>query len=443
MGVLRAALREVKALFRSRETLFWVVAWPVMLILITAYVFIPSPGSLSLDVAVVDLDRGVPHGALPTNFSGLLKPRNFTDALVKALRSYAEEKGVGLRLVVLGNASCSYPCAPLAEELVRDRGFEVVVVVPPNASLGFSTWIPVNLSIYVRGGGSSEEYLYLGLVTPVITNLSVSKSIERVEASLAMMRRFVNASALRGFEKYIRLGLYGTVFPIVPRIEVVKPRAVVDRAGVLGFVTIGGVGYVVLVASLSSSVGILAYRKENGTLRRILATPTRFRDLVAIELVSSILFQLASSAVVVAVGLAIGARILFNPLDPGHWVAVAALLVAMVFTFLTGLLLAPLARSGRGASAISIPLALTLMFTTGIWWPPKEMLPPLLRTFADVFPPSLAFDVIRDTLVWNRPWAAAAPKIVVMLAGLAVVALATAALYSRRFEEVAYRVLKS
>jgi len=414
-----------------------------MLILLTAYVFIPSPSSLSLDLAIVNLDRGVPHGVLPANLSQFLEPRNFTEVLVKALRSYAEEKGVELKLAVVGNTSCSYPCTSLAESLVRDEGFDIVVVVPPNASMGFSTWIPVNLSIYVRGGSSSEEYLYMGLATPIITNLSVSKSVERIEFSLRMMGRYVNTSTLRSFEKYIRLGLYGTVFPIVPKIEVVKPRAVADRAGVLGFVTIGGVGYVVLVASLTSSVGILAYRKGNGTLRRILATPTRFRDLVLIELVSSILFQLASSAVVVLVGLAIGARILFNPLELGHWIAIAALLIAMVFTFLTGLLLAPLARSGRGASAISIPLALTLMFTTGIWWPPREMLPPPLRTFADAFPPSLAFDVIRDTLVWNRPWLTAAPKIATMLLGLAIVFPAVTVLYRGRFEEIAYRVLKS
>ncbi len=437
------ALREVRMSFRSKEVVFWTIVWPIIWILMVAFIFVAPAKPTILSVAIVDLDRGANIenlSALPPGFT----VKEFDRALVNALTEYARREGIELKLRILKNLSCTYPCTGIARELIENRSSDVVIVVPPNASECFSFWAPVRLTVFVKAERSAEQYIYLGPLYSVIVNMSVNASLSRINTTVEMVKRFFGSMSEvmpNASLEYVRLGLYGIAFPLIPEIEPVKPRAVIERGGALGYTVLGGIGYVVMLSSMTQAVGILVYRKETGLLKRLLASPLRFRELVATDLVSALLFQLIASLMVALVGIGIGARIPFTPLNAEHWVAVAAIVLASLFAYLLGLALAPIARTARGASGLAVALSLMFVFTTGIWWPPKEMLPTPLRMFANVFPPALAFDAARSILVWERPLASVASELGVAVLGTALLAFLVTLIYFRRFERIVLRVL--
>ncbi len=439
------ALREVRMALRSKEIVFWTVIWPLIWILMVAFIFVAPAKPVVLSIAVIDLDQGISAKNVTMYPSGF-EPKRFDEILLKAIEESAQRERIELRLRIVNGTVCVYPCTELARKLIENKTSDIVIVIPPNASKCFSFWIPVRLAIFVKAERASEEHLLLAPLYNVTINISVSESLRRINATIEMIEYLS-----RNMSSYIhmpntslnlvRLGLYGIAFPLVPDIEPVKPKAVVERGGALGYTVLGGVGYIVMLSSMTQAVGILVYRKESGLLRRLLASPLRFRELIIVDLVSALIFQLIACAVVVAVGIAIGARIPFNPMNLDHWVAVFVIALASLFAYLLGLALVPLSRSARGASGLAVALSLMFVFTTGIWWPPKEMLPLPLRFFAEIFPPALAFDVARSILVWGRPLISVSNELGIAILGTVVLAFIVALIYFRRFERIVLRVL--
>ena len=454
MRVLRLALYDVKALLRRRDVLFWVIAWPIIWMLMTAFIFVPPrPGPTTLSVTLIDMDRGFSveelmkilarYGVSLTNVSRgsatFATPINFTEELVESLKSYAKEKGIELRLNVvkaLSNNVTRY--VEEGREIIRREGVDIVIIVPPNASECYAVWTPVRLVVLVKASSVAEEGMNVGTIIQPLVNLSVATSLHRINETLSYVGRYF---ARAPYSKFVKLGLYGIAFPVVPEIESVKPRALIDRAGVLGWYTVGALGYVAMLESMTSAAGLFVYRKEGGVLRRLLASPLRFRTLVAVDLLSTVMFEAIAMAILVLIGISLGARIVLNVANPLHLLAIALIVVAMLFAYGMGLLIAPFARSARGASGLAVVLSLILVFTTGIWWPPKEMLSGPLRTFANVFPPSIAFDIVKDLIVWQRPFEYVLPKLITMGYGCIALLTAIVVLYHRRLEKIVSKMI--
>jgi len=103
-----------------------------------------------------------------------------------------------------------------------------------------------------------------------------------------------------------------------------------------------------------------------------MASPLRLRTLIAIDITSTLVFEAISMAILVLVGLALGARIILDITNPLHILAIVVIAIAALFAYGMGLLIAPFARSARDASGLAVMVSLILVFTTGIWWPQKN-----------------------------------------------------------------------
>ena len=53
-------IKELKLTFRSKASIFWIIAWPAIWLLMTAYVFVPPATGqpMTLKVGVVNYDVG-------------------------------------------------------------------------------------------------------------------------------------------------------------------------------------------------------------------------------------------------------------------------------------------------------------------------------------------------------------------------------------------------
>jgi len=449
--ILRIALYDVKMLLRSKDVLFWTIAWPIIWMLMTAYVFVPpTPGPVTFSVTLIDADHGfsleelakfgIPVTNTTMNFT--ISSVNFTEKLIDALEDYAKERGMKLKLNVIKVKD--HNITKYIEEgrrIIKERDIDLVIIVLPNASECYTIWAPVRLNILAKASNPTEEYANIGTIIQPLVNMSTTMSLDRINKVMEYMEKYFEWQGVSIPKKFIVYGLYGMAFPVVPQIKSVKPKVVEDRPGILGWTTIGALGYIAMLSSMTSAAGFFVYRKESGTLRRLMASPIRLRTLIATDLTSTLIFEAISMIILVLVGLAIGARIILDITNPLHLLAIAIIAVAALFAYGMGLLIAPFARSARGASGLAVVISLLLVFTTGIWWPPKEWLVEPLRSFAEVFPPSIAFDIVRDLVVWQRSLEYIAPKLVTMSYGCIVLLALIIALYYKRLEKIASRII--
>jgi len=439
--ILRMALYGAKATLRNKSAMFWSIAWPVLWVLLFAYVFMPpAGGAMSVHIALLDNDAGPP--TIHSSYVNL-RPANFTKALINAFAA-ANVSGKAKYYVRVFRNACPLSleaCLRKARRLLIYRGFDAAVIIPRNASRLYTLWIPVKVLIVIKGGMPAEEYMRYGAIMNAVASLNVNASLERAGEAVKLFETYVPAGAGGNFSRYLKYVFYGIAFPTYPKIHVVKPKSIADRAGMLGWMTLGAIGMSLMTTMLTSGAGFLAFRKTEGVLRRLLASPASIYEFLGEDLIETVLLTVLIIAVTIAVGLGVGARILFNPLDPANYLAIAMIFLAGVFAYGLGFLLSPVSRSTRVASAATA-IGLMLTFTTGIWWPPKNMLPPPLREFASVFPPACAFQAVRDILVWGKPLQYTLGNVVIAVVGTAALYVVVGALFaSGRLRKAAERFL--
>jgi len=191
---------------------------------------------------------------------------------------------------------------------------------------------------------------------------------------------------------------------------------------------------------LTAGAGFFIYRKSSGVLKRVLSSPATLFELLGEDLLSAIAISALSAAIILGTGVAIGGRITFDALNPSHYLAIALIFVAGIFAYGLGLLIAPTVRSTHATGATTA-IGLMLVFLTGIWWPPKEMLPAPLQAFANVFPPACAFEAIRDILVWGKDVMQTYWNIIIAITGTLLLYAVIALIYHGRAEKFAEKLL--
>ncbi len=149
----------------------------------------------------------------------------------------------------------------------------------------------------------------------------------------------------------------------------------------------------------------------------------RASELLLGKTLSTGVMMLVASIAIVLTGTAIGARILWNPLNPRDWLVPLNLTLAFLMTMSLGFTLSLLSKTSRAASTLGRVIGLLLAFTAGVWLP-KFMLPQPLRLLADSFPLTWAIDVVRAVMVYDMDInALALPQLKVLAATVALVVL--------------------
>jgi len=181
-----------------------------------------------------------------------------------------------------------------------------------------------------------------------------------------------NITASSPYDEYFNLSMtkpwvLGLASPINTSVEVIKPKNLVSRADILGFMVISVIGIEALFSGLSVGSTAVVEEKEKGTLRRLPASPITQLELLASKTLSCLAVITLSAIATVAVDLGVGARIHFNALDPASWLAILHLALAAIFFIGVGLIISIIAKTSRTAEAITMAIAFPYMFTPGMW----------------------------------------------------------------------------
>ena len=188
----------------------------------------------------------------------------------------------------------------------------------------------------------------------------------------------------------------------------------------------------ILLITISSGISYTAFRLfldlKSGIFERFQSLPIARSAVLWAHVLTSVVANLVSLAVVVTVAFAMGFR---SSADAGAWLAVAGILVLVTFT-LTWLAVIPglTAKSVDGASAFAYPLIL-LPFVSSAFVPTATM-PGPVRAFAENQPVTSIVNAIRELLTGQPVGAELWVALGWCAAILAVSYLTAMAMYRRR-----------
>ncbi|MEM2631603.1 MAG: ABC transporter permease [Candidatus Bathyarchaeia archaeon] len=392
-------MKDFKETFRDKVAVFWMIAWPLIWLVLTAYIFIPPgagrPMTMSIGLVNYDVSPG-----FPVNGS----------VLIGALKG-AEYKGVKLF-----NVKIYEDKTLLLEDIGRGR-IDAGIIIPENfgenLTLGQTT-----LEVYMGARSIQSAQINRYMLERFIEEFSRVASEEKI----AWMMKFIPEEyvPLEVVERFLR----GLAKPINTTFTEVLPEALISREAWIGWYTIGAIGMTMLYSGLNIGSTALLEEKQKGCLHKILASPITSSELIFGKILSGILSLLIISVAIIVFGIFVcGAKIYWNPLRVEHWIAPMMLLVLASLTLGMGSILSLVVKSVRGASSLSTSLGLMLAFMTGIWFP-REWFPAWMRVLADYNPATWAVDAIRDMIVFEAGLMEVAHYIIgATLAAFAVLAI--------------------
>jgi ABC-2 type transport system permease protein len=152
-----------------------------------------------------------------------------------------------------------------------------------------------------------------------------------------------------------------------------------------------------MLALLGLPIPLVTYR-ELGVLRRLSTTPVPPSWLLAAQGVVQLCVALAGLAVIVVAGVA--AFGMPAPKSPGG--LALSVVLSVIGLFPIGLVIAAVARTANGASAIGRLAFFPLMFFAGLWLP-RGMMPGVLLDASNYTPVGAAVEAIQDSMLQGFP----------------------------------------
>lgn len=177
----------------------------------------------------------------------------------------------------------------------------------------------------------------------------------------------------------------------------------------------GMIGYGAAAIGFGALAMSLVYRREDGTLKRLRATP-----LPAPTYIGAVLASILISFAITTVILFVLGALLFDVGRPHQVVSVVALIVlgALAFAAL-GLAGAALVRSDTAAVAVLNGIYLPMTFLSGSYFSPQAF-PEFLQRIGDLLPLTYYIEVARDVMLEGKPlWEDTAALLVVAAWGAA------------------------
>lgn len=413
-------VKELKTFLRSKESIFWMIAWPTLMVVMAAYVFIPPEAGLprTVKVGVVNLDVETTAPFNGSAFVEILKEADYKGVRLFEVAEYANE-------------------STLKEDLKRGR-LDCGFLIPRGFGAKLITG-QAELRVYVgaRDVQSAQmiEAILKGFIDGVnkaIAERKVNETLRYIgEYGFQMPENLTMPWANQTFTEFLKAWYAGIVSPIKASFVDVKPEAFMVRSALIGWYTIGAAGMAILYTGLSAGSLMAVEERDRGTLRRLLASPATSTDMLLGKTLAWIIVIGLSTLISITVGvLGCGAKIIWNPDKLEHWLIPTLLALVSILMIGFGMLLSLTAKTARGASALGVVIGLMLSFTAGIWFP-KTWMPGWMSLIGDVFPATWAIDTIRSIMVFEAGLAEVLPDVAKVLTSSIIVYLLGVVAYRR------------
>ncbi len=337
-SVVGIAAKDIKIFFREKGTVFWTIAFPVMILLLFTAIFgreIP----FNANIGIVDYDKdslGVSTSIISgLNSTGVFTVKNFTNKTV-------------------------------ALEELNATNLRAVITIPENFTQ----------NLYI--GQASVELVVDG------TNPDVS--------------RLVRDAVKTFFSEYYKQ-FYHQIHGInyTAPITVYEEVAVVGKEiGYKENIVPGMLTYPLLFSSMVVSTSAIVFERERGTLKKIRAAPIRPINMLLGKTLAA-LFQTAISIIVMAV---LAAVLLGPKLNWDIPLLAPIFFLGSMNGIALGLIISCIGRAPQEASNAATTIAIVLQFFTGMYFP-IDYLPVYMQQIGKIIPMTYAAQALRDIMIRN------------------------------------------
>ena len=371
-SIMGIAKKDIKILFREKGTVFWTIAFPVMILLLFTAIFgreIP----FNANIGVVNYDDD-PYGISASvvnglNNTGFLTVKNFTD----------ENEAL--------------------EEL-NATNIRAVLVIPQNFSQNLYT---ENASVSLILDGTNPD------VYRVINDGIKTFFLE-------FYKDFYNYT-------------YGTNYtePITIKTEISE---IGQQIGYKESIVPGMLTYPLLFSSMVVSTGAIVFEREKGTLKKIRVAPIRPINMLFGKTLAA-LFQTSISILI----MALLAVVLLGPkLNWNVPLLIPIFFLGSMNGIALGLIISCIGRAPQEASNAATTIAVVLQFFTGMYFP-IEYLPVYMQQFGRVIPMTYAAQALRDIMIRNATFADLAISMLTLMLSAAFLYGIGVLLYKRWVEK--------
>jgi ABC-2 type transport system permease protein len=335
--IIGIAKKDVKTFYREKGTIFWTIAFPVLVMLLFSAIF-GREVPFSASIGIVNQDSANIYGAAAIdglNQTGVFHIKIFEDK-TEALKS------------------------------LNSTEIRAVVTIPE----GFST----NLT-----SGNPTQVLL---------------AVDETNPDVARIIRDIVKTFFTEFSKEIYKNL-NISFP--EPISIVEEQKVVGEGiGYKEYILPGMMCYPLLFSSMVASTGAIVYERERGTLKRIRASPIHPLNMLFGKTLAALL-QTAISILIIAV---LGFFVLNPKVNWNLSALLPILFLGSMNGIAIGLLISCIGRSPQEASGAATTIGIVLQWFTGMYFP-LEYLPEYLQQIGRVIPMTYAAQALRDIMLKN------------------------------------------
>lgn len=225
------------------------------------------------------------------------------------------------------------------------------------------------------------------------------------------MRLFAHelANQQRIFWRHRELAFFTFMLPLILYVMLGSVNRDERIEGVRGsdYLLAGMIGYGAAAIGFGALAMMLVYRREDGTLKRLRATPLPASTYIAALLASILVSFAITTLILFVIGLA-----LFDVSVPDRLGSLLLLVVLGAGAFAAlGLAAAAVVKSDNAAVAVLNGLYLPMTFLSGSFFSPQAF-PEFLQRIADVLPLTYYIELVRGSMLggeaaWSDPGALA------------------------------------
>jgi len=418
---LSLAIKALKQTIRDRRSLFFLLLFPVVFMIIFAFAF-GSPSSLGTgtaphEIAVINLDAGATVSINNTT-QHVNDGASFTQLLENI--TYAQ---TDTHMFTLNNVS-----ADQAQTMLKSRGLDAVITIPENFSQAVvalanaSARAETTSDIGLRVINGSTAQLPVNLTLPKQSNVTAQVIVEGDTGSAAfgaaqglisnLLEQYqsqIQATAIRQVDATLAQNQSQSNASIDYISAAVQPLTGTRSLTLFDYQAPGLIVFALLM-QVSSVAQDLTRESDRGTLGRLKLSNMRSFDLLFGTLLTWILIAVAQILLLLGVAVALG----FSWAGGANSIGLAVLvgIIGGIASISLGLLLAAFTTNERQAAQLGVLIAVPVSFLTGAFFPlPNEILGTAFGTtfqVYDLLPWTQVADALRQVLIYGSGFGAVA-----------------------------------
>jgi len=382
-------ISSLKIFFRGRSSFFWVLAFPIILMLIFGAIF--SGGNVQYELAVQNKDGS-----------------DISASFINAVNSTNAFK------VHMVNASEN------ADTYIKSNRISGMLIVPE----GFGNDVQRNLAL---GASRPSTGVQVNPTTTSTTNAialnatSLNSQASQAQSNntnvtpaaviLKVDQSSTSAPVISGVLSSIANGFNSQLTGSTQIIGVENQQVLSSQFKYIDFFVPGIIGLTVLTTGVLGTVGTNTQYRNNGILRKLATTPLGKSEWIISKMLYQTVVIFISAALIIVV-----AKLVYNVTVVPNVVTLLLLFVGTICFTGIGMIIARFVKDEDAANAAASAVTFPMLFLAGTFIP-LETMPDYLQTIAKFLPLTYLNYGLRDAMILGDTASALYNMAIVLIAG--------------------------